>query len=203
MKRTSISRTDWEAIENFVSPGSTVLDLGCGDGSLLEQLKNNKKVLVRGVDIDQNNILSCIQKGISVFQSDLDGGLSDYGDKTFDFVILSLTLQVVYEPKMLLREILRVGKKAIVSIPNFSYWLNRFQLLTRGESPVTEHMPYEWYNTPNIRTLTVADFRKLCKELKIKIEAEAHTTIRGNPLTSALAKHFPGLFSEISIFLLS
>jgi methionine biosynthesis protein MetW len=203
MNRARRLRSDWESIEKFIQPSSTVLDLGCGDGALLEQLRNNKNVVVRGVDIDQSNILSCIQKQISVFQSDLDEGLSDYGDKTFDYVILSLTLQVVYEPKMLLREIMRVGKKGIVSIPNFGYWLNRIQLMFKGTSPVTEHLPYEWYNTPNIRTATVADFIDLCRELNIKIEATAHTRLNGQPISSFLANLYPNLFSEVSVFLLS
>ncbi|MBN2144138.1 MAG: methionine biosynthesis protein MetW [Candidatus Aureabacteria bacterium] len=203
MKHNTRMRSDWESIEKFIQPSSTVLDLGCGDGSLLELLRKNKNVQVRGVDIDQNNILSCIQKEIPVFQSNLDEGLSDYGDKTFDYVILSLTLQVVYEPRMLLKEIMRVGKKGIVSIPNFGYWISRIQLLIKGTSPVTEHLPYEWYNTPNIRTTTVADFINLCGEMNIRIEATAHTCLKGKKVPSCFATLLPNLFSEVSVFLLS
>ncbi|EKD89754.1 MAG: methionine biosynthesis protein MetW, partial [uncultured bacterium] len=150
-----------------------------------------------------DNIISCIEKGISVFQSDLDEGLSDYGDKSFDFVILSLTLQVVFEPEMLIKEMLRVGKKVIVSIPNFGNWEVRLRLLFFGESPKPKHLPYDWYNTPNIRVVTVSDFIKLCKIMNINIEAQSHTCISGMGINKLLAKIFPNLFSEVSVFLLS
>lgn len=203
MKKTHLNRTDWESIENFITDNAKVLDLGCGDGGLIERLKNNKNINGRGVEIKQKDILSCIEKGISVFQSDLDEGLSDFVDKSFDFVILSLTLQVVYEPEMLLKEMLRVGKKVIVSIPNFGHLEMRLRLFFLGESPKSKHLPYEWYNTPNLRTITVADFIKLCGKLNINIEKVSHTCIFRKGIMQSLAKLFPNLFSEISVFLLS
>lgn len=198
-----LHRIDWEYIEHFVAENAKVLDLGCGDGSLLNLLKQNKSITARGVEIDQKNILSCLEKGISVFQSDLDEGLSDYGDKSFDYVILSLTLQVVYEPEMLLKEMLRVGKKVIVSIPNFGHLNMRLHLLFTGESPKACHLPYNWFNTPNIRTVSVADFTKLCKIQGIKIEKVNHTCISRAGIYNLLASVLPNLFSEVSIFLLS
>ncbi len=198
-----LTRSDWNIIEPFITPHSKVLDLGCGDGSLLELLRDKKKILARGVDINPANILSCIQKGISVFQSDLDEGLSDYGDEAFDFVILSLTLQVVYEPKMLLKEMLRVGKKAIVSIPNFGHWSLRSRMFFFGQSIKSKHLPYEWYDTPNIRVITVKDFMNLCKHMNVKIESLGHTTLSRTIVESFFAERMPNLFSQVSVFLLS
>jgi len=203
MKGTALERTDWQNIETFVEPGTKVLDLGCGDGSLLEYLIAKKNIIARGVDINEHFILECIQKGISVFQSDLDEGLSDYGDNSFDYVILSLTLQVVYEPQMLLKEMLRVGKKVIVSIPNFGHWTIRGYFFFTGRTPKTKHLPYEWYNTPNIRTITVSDFIHLCKEMHITLEQKAQTTLFPNPVSLAMAQFMPNLFSRICVFLLS
>ena len=200
---TTLHRADWESIEQFVTSKAKVLDLGCEDGSLLAQLKKSRNIQGRGVEIDQKKILSCIEKGIPVFQSNLNTGLSDYGDKTFDFVILSLTLQVVFEPEMLIKEMLRVGKKAIVSIPNFGHWQMRYQLLFNGVSPKSHHLPYEWHNTPNIRFITIHDFKVFCKRLNITIEALSHTCISGGKTASFLARVFPNLFSEVSVFLLS
>jgi methionine biosynthesis protein MetW len=199
----NLIRSDWNILESFITPHAKVLDLGCGDGSLLELLRDKKKILARGVDINPVNILSCIQKGLSVFQSDLDEGLSDYGDKAFDFVILSLTLQVVYTPKMLLKELLRVGKKAIVSIPNFGHWSLRSRMFFFGQSIKSKHLPYEWYDTPNIRVITVKDFMSLCDHMNIKIEALGHTTLSRTAIESFFAKRMPNLFSQVSVFLLS
>lgn len=200
---TTLHRTDWKSIEEFVTPGAKVLDLGCEDGSLLAQLKKSRNIQGRGVEIDQKKILSCIEKGIPVFQSNLNAGLSDYGDHTFDYVILSLTLQVIFEPEMVIKEMLRVGKKAIVSIPNFGHWQMRYQLLFNGVSPKSNHLPYEWHNTPNIRFITIHDFKVFCKRLNIRIEAVSHTCISGGNISSLFAKLFPNLFSEVSVFLLS
>ena len=203
MARTGLHRTDWNSIESFITENSKVLDLGCGEGGLLELLSKSKKIHARGVEIDQKNILSCIEKGLSVFQGDLDEGLSDFSDKSFDFVILSLTLQVVYNPEMLLKEMLRVGKKIIVSIPNFGHWEMRSRLFFLGECPKSKHLPFEWYNTTNIRFLTVTDFIKFCREKNFKIENMSHTCITHNGTFSVLARCFPNLFSEVSVFLLS
>lgn len=203
MSTTDLHRTDWNSIEAFITEGAKVLDLGCGDGGLLEKLIKSKNIQARGVEIDQTNILSCLEKGISVFQSDLDEGLSDYGDKTFDFVILSLTLQVVHNPEMLLKEMLRVGKKIIVSIPNFGHWEMRSWLFFLGKCPKSRHLPFEWHNTPNIRFITVTDFMLFCKKMNFKVDGLSHTCITHGGLFSILANMFPNIFSEVSVFLLS
>jgi methionine biosynthesis protein MetW len=203
VKRTEFNRTDWKSIESFVTPGAKVLDLGCGDGALLDLLRRNRRVHARGVEIDQKNILACIEKGISVFQSDLDEGLTDYGDKSFDFVILSFTLQVVYDPRMLLKEMMRVGRKVIVSIPNFGHWEMRFRLFFQGCAPKSRHLPFEWYDTPNIRTATMCDFVRLCDMMGIRIESVSHTCMTRNGLFAPAARLLPNLFSEVSVFLLS
>lgn len=196
-------RRDWMIIESFIKPKSRVLDLGCGDGSLLAILKSKKNIIARGVEISEENIQACIQKGISVFQSDLDEGLRDFSDKSFDYVILSSTIQVVYEPKMLLTEMLRVGKKVIVSIPNFGYYPLRFSLFFKGKTPKSKILPFEWYDTPNIRTLTVDDFKLLCHDTGVRIDKMRHIHSSPSPIAAQLAKLLPNWFSEISIFLLS
>jgi methionine biosynthesis protein MetW len=159
----------YDEIVNIVEPETKVLDLGCGDGELLHRLIHEKKVHGRGVEIEEEMILRCISKGISVFQGNLDEGLKDYGTKSYDYVILNQTLQVIRSPVLVLEEMLRVGKKAIVSFPNFGYFVTRLQLLWTGRMPVNPQLPNEWYNTPNIHLCTRRDFTLLCKQLGINI----------------------------------
>ena len=195
-------RKDLDIISSLVEEGSRVLDLGCGDGSLLKKLKDEKNVTAKGVEISEKNIISCITKGISVFQGDLDGGLDDYSDTSFDYVILAQTLQVVHKPRMILNEALRVGKRAIVSIPNFGYWQVRLQMAFSGRMPKLEFLPYEWYETANIRMLTIRDFRDLCSKDHIKLEKEIHTNLRGKS-DLWLTRLWPNVFAQASIFLVS
>ena len=195
-------RKDLEFISGLVERNTSVLDLGCGDGSLLKKLKEEKNVTATGVDISEENIISCITKGISVFQSNLDDGLADYSDQSFDYVILAQTLQAVRKPRMILNEALRVGHRAVVSIPNFGYWQVRIQLSFTGKMPKLEFLPYEWYETPNIRLLTINDFRDLCKKDHIVIEKEIYTNLRGKT-DSWLSQTWPNLFAQAAIFLVS
>jgi len=195
-------RKDLEIISSLVEENTSVLDLGCGDGTLLEKLKKEKNIIARGVDISEENIIECITKGISVFQGNLDEGLADYSDKSFDYVVLSQTLQVVRNPRMILNEALRVGKKAIVSIPNFGYIGIRLQLLLKGKMPKLEFLPYEWYETPNIRLMTVRDIKELFKKDNITIEKEIHTVFSDN-FAKHIASVWPNLFSQTSVFLIS
>lgn len=167
-----LPNTTYDEIVKLIEPGSTVLDLGCGDGELLARLAAEKHVRGRGVDIEEEMILRCIGRGISVFQGDLDEGLRDYGSRTYDYVILSRTLQVIRNPILVLSEMLRVGRRAVVSFPNFGHISNRLQLLTRGTMPVTRNLPYQWYDTPNIHLCTRRDFLVLCRERGIVIERE-------------------------------
>jgi methionine biosynthesis protein MetW len=162
----------YDDIVALVKEGSSVLDLGCGDGELLLKLTQKKNVQGRGVEIEERHIRECISKGLSVFQGNLDEGLKDYGTASYDYVILNQTLQVIRDPVQLIREMLRVGRIVIVSFPNFAYWSNRLQLLLGGRMPVTRTLPYEWYNTPNIHLFTRRDFTDLCRTLRIKILQE-------------------------------
>jgi len=158
------SEVDYDSIISLVTPGSKVLDLGCGDGSLLARLVSERNVTGRGVDIEERMIIDCISRGISVVQGNLDEGLSDYGNQSYDYVILHMTLQAVHQPVMLLREMLRVGRQVIVSVPNFGQIMNRLQLLLRGTMPVNKQLPYAWHDTPNIHFCTSRDFVQLCRD---------------------------------------
>lgn len=162
----------YEDIVELVEPGSSVLDLGCGNGDLLLRLIEKKQVRGRGVDIEEQAIRECIARGLSVFQGNLDEGLRDYASASYDYVILNQTLQVVHNPVMLLKEMLRVGRRVIVNFPNFGYYRNRFQLVLHGRMPVTRSLPYQWYNTPNIHLFTRKDFLALCSELGVKVLRE-------------------------------
>lgn len=162
----------YDQIVSVIDSDSKVLDLGCGDGELLNRLIREKQVHGRGVELEEEMILRCISKGISVFHGNLDEGLKDYGSKSYDFVVLNQTLQVIRNPVLVLEEMLRVGKKAIVSFPNFGYCVTRLQLLINGRMPLNPQLPFEWYNTPNIHLCTHRDFVTLCKSLRIRILSE-------------------------------
>jgi methionine biosynthesis protein MetW len=159
-------------IIDIIETNSKVLDLGCGNGELLDVLRKEKKATVYGVEIDFDYALSCIKRGISVFQGDIDEGLAEFSSKSYDYVILSQTLQQVKKPQFVISEMLRIGKKAIITFPNFAYWQVRFQLFFKGVSPVTKAIPYEWHNTPNIRVITIKNFKELCEKENISITYE-------------------------------
>jgi methionine biosynthesis protein MetW len=162
----------FDVIVNMIDPGSTVLDLGCEDCTLLDRLHSERQVRGRGVDIDDSSIQACIRKGISVFHGDLDEGLKDHPSKSYDYVILSRTLQQVREPHLLLDEMVRVGRRVIVNFPNFAYLLNRLQLGLGGRMPVNRNIPFSWYDTPNIHFFTRRDFQALCKERNLTVLRE-------------------------------
>ena len=195
-------RADYNQIVKLIEPDSRVLDVGCGSGELLKQLIKEKNVQGRGVEIDENGIVSCIDKGISVIQADVDEGLADFLDLTFDYVILSKTLQVVHQPDYVIREMLRVGKKGIVSLPNFGFWPLRFQMITKGKMPKGKHVPFEWYNTPNIHIGTLSDFRDLCQKEKISIVKEI--SFRSSKLLSGSWQGwFSNILADESIFVIA
>ncbi len=166
-------RFDLQWVASWIEPGSRILDLGCGEGDLLQYLKIHKGVEGTGIEWDETKAARCIQKGLSVLQGDLNEEIEDFPDQCFDYVVLSQTLQQVYEPDRLIRSILRIGRNGIVSFPNFSYWRVRLQLLLTGHAPVTQQLPYQWYDTPNIRVITLKDFIQFSKKIGFQIVRSA------------------------------
>jgi methionine biosynthesis protein MetW len=188
---------DYQAILELVTPQSSVLDLGCGNGSLLALLVKEKHVKAQGIEIDDKAIFECVAKGLSVFHDDIDTGLPEYGDKSFDFVILNQSIQQVKKPGEVLTEALRVGKKTIVGIPNFAYIKARAQIFFRGRVPVTPSLPYEWHDTPNLHFLSLLDFTGYCRKRGIRIERSIYLGHEKR------VKALPNLFAESGIFVIS
>ena len=192
-----LGRSDYAIIGEIVEPGSKVLDLGCGEGELLQWLAVKKNVDARGVEISGAKVQRAIARGVSVFQCDMDEGLSDFPDGTFDYVILSQTLQETLRPRDVLREMLRVGRRAIVAFPNFGHWRVRASMLRRGRAPRTKLFPYEWYESPNIHFLTVDDFEDLAAKDGLKIERRYF--LSGERKVTVL----PNLFAEVAVYLVT
>ena len=190
-----------EVIENWVNSGSRILDLGCGDGTILEALKLNKSIEGYGVEIDKENILACIEKGLDVIEQNIDEGLSNFQDKSFDTVLVSQTIQVLKNPKLALEEITRIGHQSIIVIPNFGHWRSRLTVFLEGKMPVTETLPDKWYETQNIHLCTVADFENLCSELDIVIEEKKILNAKGE--ISSLSSSWSNLLSSAVIYRLS
>lgn len=189
-------RSDHKIILELIAPNTRILDLGCGDGELLALLVKQKNVRGTGVEIDEKAIYKCVERGLSISHGDIDSGLSDYADKRFDYVILNESLQQVLNPEKVILEALRVGKKVIVGIPNFCHLSSRFQIFFQGHVPITKELPHQWYDTPNLRFLSIKDFRKFCKDKKILIEKERDLN-RGFEVP-----FFPNVLARIGIFLL-
>jgi len=166
--RLAAERPDFAAIAEWIPKGASVLDLGCGDGSLLRYLKETRATKGYGVEINDLDIVSCIANGMNVIQNDLESGLSDFEDGSFDFVILSQTLQATRHTEPLIREMLRVGREGIVSFPNFGYWKNRLRVLL-GNMPISSELPYQWYDTPNVHLCTLHDFEAFCRHYRVAV----------------------------------
>jgi len=162
-------KQEFKIIANLIEKNTRILDVGCGDGTLMEYLKNDKKIDIRGIEISKNNVQKCIGKGLIVIEGDAEKDLGQFPDESFDFVILSQTLQAFLNPEKVMSELLRVGKKAIVTIPNFGYWKVRLHLLIKGTMPITRTLPDEWYNTQNLHMCTIKDFFNFCKDRKINL----------------------------------
>jgi methionine biosynthesis protein MetW len=162
-------KQEFKIIADLVEKNSRVLDVGCGDGTLMEFLKNNKTIDLRGIEISKKNVQKCISKGLTVIEGDAEKDLAQFPDHSFDYVILSQTLQAFLNPEKVISELLRVGKKAIVTIPNFGYWKVRLHLLFKGTMPITRTLPDEWYNTPNLHMCTIKDFFNFCNIRKINL----------------------------------
>jgi methionine biosynthesis protein MetW len=195
-----VLRIDQQRIIDLIPPSNRVLDLGCGNGELLSKLMHEKKVQGHGIEIDGDSIVECIENGVPVIQTNLDEGLGDYPDQSFDFVVLSHTLQVVKKPHLILKEMLRVGRKGIVSVPNFGFWKVRLQLLFNGKMPVTQTLPFEWYDTPNIHLLTIKDFVAFCKKEQIDIVDQINLSRRSHKYS--INNLLPNLFAETVVFIL-
>jgi methionine biosynthesis protein MetW len=195
-------RYDLQIIAAWIEPGSRVIDLGCGGGNLLKYLITQKKVVGTGIERNEAKAADCIAKGLSVLQGDINEEVLDYPDDTFDYVILSQTLQQVYEPDALIRSMLRIGKRGIVSFPNFSHWGSRLQLLLSGYAPVTKQLPYEWFNTPNIRVITIKDFRKFIHEVGFRILKEVAIDTHTEDRYGKVIKVLPNLRATYGIFLI-
>ena len=199
-KRLQYIRPDLRLIAELIDDDSRVLDLGCGTGDLLAQLVEEKNVQGHGIEIDVDNITECIEKGVQVVHGDIDHGLGDYPDQSFDFVVLSQTLQAARRPHIILQDMLRVGKTGIVSLINFAYFSVRWQLFIGGYMPKTKTLPYEWYDTPNIHLTTIRDFKDMVERFDLKIVKQINLgRSRRSGLLTNLA---PNCFSDLSIFVI-
>ncbi len=190
-------RPEMKAIIKWIKPNSRVLDLGCGDGSLLKYLQDNLNVTGYGLEIDNDNIVQCIKNGVNVIQTNLDAGLSDFDNNSFDYVIMTQTLQAIQHPDKLLDEILRIGREGIVTFPNFGNWSCRLQLML-GRMPVTSSLSHQWYDTPNIHLCTLSNFEDLCRTKSIKI---MHRSVGDNEhINHFIINLFPNLMGQIALY---
>lgn len=188
---------DYRVIYQIIEPGSRVLDLGCGRGELIELLNKEKNAKVQGIELDDTAIYKCVEKGLSVFHGDIDSGLSEYPDKSFDYVILNQTMQEAKKVDFVIKESLRVGKKVIVGFPNFVYIKARLMFFFRGKAPITESLPYRWYDTPNLHFLSTSDFKDFCLQKNISILEKYYLGKKG------LVKFWPNLFALNAIFVIA
>ena len=195
-------RYDLSIIARWIATGAKVLDLGCGSGTLLHHLREYKQVRGTGIELDEDKAAAAIAKGLTVLQGDINTEIDDYPEGTFDCVILSQTLQQVYEPARLIREMLRIGRRGIVSFPNFSHWHIRLQLLTTGYAPVSKQLPYQWHDTPNIRVITLKDFRKFVRDVGLRILAEAAINTHAQDRRGRIVKFCPDLLATYGIFMI-
>ena len=195
-------KSEYKIIANIISENTRVLDVGCDDGSLMEFLKKEKKVDIRGIEISKEKVQTCISKGLTVIEGDAEFDLKQFPDKSFDYVVLGQTLQAFINPEIVIKELLRVGNKAIVTIPNFGHWKVRLNLLVQGTMPVTQTLPNKWYNTPNIHMCTIKDFFKFSKTINFKIFKSLALTNKNVSTISGSNLIFKNLFSELGIFLI-
>ena len=202
MTKTCTLRPDLQAIADMVEPGSSLLDVGCGEGDLLAWLQDQKKVSGRGIELSQNGVNRSISRGLSVIQGDADTDLQYYPDQAYDYVVLSQTLQTLRAPREVLEQLVRIARHAIVSVPNFAHWKNRMYLTFIGCMPVTKTLSYQWYDTPNIHFSTITDFVNLCESLHLTIEKRLYVTNQGVPTYFNNKGLFANLFGEQGIFMI-
>jgi methionine biosynthesis protein MetW len=195
-------KQEFKIISDLIEKNTRVLDVGCGDGILMEYLKHNKEIDIRGIEISKDNVQKCLSKGLTVIEGDAEKDLLQFPDSSFDFVILSQTLQAFLNPEIVIKELLRVGKKAIVTIPNFGFWKVRLHLLIKGTMPITKNLPDEWYNTPNLHMCTIKDFYNFCENRRIKLD---NSLALHNEKISSINKlnlNIKNLSAELGIFLI-
>ena len=197
-----MNRLDFEIIKNVIKENSRILDVGCENGKLLKFLNKGKKIDGRGLEISQKNVNICVKHGLSVVQGDADKDLISYPSKSFDFVILSQTLQATHSPETVLNELVRISKYAIVSFPNFGSWLTRLMLLINGVMPQSKSLPHTWYTTPNIHLCTIKDFKELCNKNSIKIEQSFYLNRNGKKIINPIINFFNNFFSTSALFVL-
>lgn len=196
-------RADLQVIADMIEPNTRLLDVGCGDGSLLDLLARFKQVDGRGIELSTEGVNACVSSGLSVIQGDAETDLKDYPDQAFDYVVLSQTLQAMASPKEVLNDMLRIGERAIISFPNFAYWRLRWQILTLGRMPVSRTLAFQWHDTPNIHFCTIKDFVVLCDEMGITIERSIALDRNGAKRRVRSAMFLANLFGEQGVFLLS
>ncbi|WP_442917130.1 methionine biosynthesis protein MetW [Magnetovibrio sp. PR-2] len=196
-------RVDLQRIADMIEPNTRVLDVGCGNGDLLEYLWRFKQIDGRGIEISTQGVQACVSAGLSVVQGDVETDLKDYPDQAFDYVILSQTLQAMMAPREVLTEMLRIGERAIVSLPNFAYWRLRMYVLFKGRMPISEKLPYEWYDTPNIHFCTIRDFVALVDDMGLTIEQSLFLDDEGTSRTIGKGVAMANFFGEQGVFLLS
>jgi len=195
-------KKEFEAISQIIKNNKKVLDVGCGDGTLMEHLKNYQKNDVRGLEPQKNYVQECISKGLSVIEGDAEKDLVQFPKKSFDYVVLSQTLQAFFYPEEVLNQLLRIGKQTIVTIPNFGYWKVRLHLLFKGTMPITKNLPNEWYNTPNLHMCTIKDFVNFCNKKNIKISRSMCLTDEKISEITNKNKGYKNIFSQLGIFLI-
>ena len=195
-------KNEFQVIAELIEKNKKVLDVGCGDGTLMEFLKNNKNINIRGLEISKNKVQECIAKGLTVIEGNAERDLKQFPDKSFDYVVLSQTLQAFLDPELVLKELLRVGKQAIVTIPNFGYWKIRLHLLLKGTMPITKTLPDEWYNTPNIHMCSIKDFFNFVKSRDIKIFKSLAISNKNASIISGSNLTIKNLFANLGIFLI-
>ncbi len=191
-------RADLLAIERWITPETQVLDLGCGDGALLDYLQRHKKVQGYGLEIDAVNIEQCINRGVNVIEQNLDEGLSNFSQDQFDTVIMTQALQAVKNPQQLLQEMMRIAQRGIITFPNFAYWRIRLQLLFNGRMPMSKSLPYHWYDTPNIHLCTFTDFEDLCRQLKLRVLNRR--VVDNRYQRDGLNRLWPNFWGEIALY---
>jgi methionine biosynthesis protein MetW len=196
-------KNEFKIIANLLPNQSRVLDVGCGDGTLIKALIEQKNIDARGIELEENKVKQCISKGLSVIQGNAETELGQFPDKAFDFVILSQTLQAFYQPENVLNELLRIGKKVIISIPNFGYWQVRTSLLFFGKMPVTKFLPDTWYNTLNLHVCSIKDFYQFCDKKKIKMDKIIGINNEKISSINRINLEMKNLLSEVGIFLIS